>query len=293
MPITKSKKAFKLVLFSACIAFTTYHTTICIKKFISVPKGIALKYSKLNQVEVDDFPAISICGHPKKAHNVDHLKKCNISSDEYRRAARWVADDDNGNENCTDPKKLFDNLNPEPSALIKKAGIKQRLNLDYKIHYALEIKADEPCTNEKGYNEDSCTNREIEKSSIHQFNCTTPFGPTKNRICTNQNVGKQVFKRYKRIWKQHESKCKVPCRKLMTKTSFLTDGNSNKSDIANIAFHLRDRVEITEEYLVYTGHSLIAEVGGYVGLFLGWSVLGEISTLAESFWVKVVEKVPK
>ena len=48
----------------------------------------------------------------------------------------------------------------------------------------------------------------------------------------------------------------------------------------------------SDEYLVYTATSLIADVGGTVGLFLGWSVFNELSTLADTllYKAKVIKK---
>ena len=44
--------------------------------------------------------------------------------------------------------------------------------------------------------------------------------------------------------------------------------------------YMNQKVLVTEEVFLYTGLSLIAEVGGYVGLFLGVSV-NQISVLTE------------
>ena len=39
-----------------------------------------------------------------------------------------------------------------------------------------------------------------------------------------------------------------------------------------ITIDINSRLEVVEEYLTYTMLSYIAEIGGYVGLFLGFSV---------------------
>ena len=44
------------------------------------------------------------------------------------------------------------------------------------------------------------------------------------------------------------------------------------ADRARMVFYFRRSVKITREFILYTALSLVAEVGGYVGLLLGFSV---------------------
>ena len=54
------------------------------------------------------------------------------------------------------------------------------------------------------------------------------------------------------------------------------DGNvwesSKNSGRKYIQFKFKENVKVFEAYYTYNELSLIAEIGGYVGLFLGWSV---------------------
>ena len=53
-----------------------------------------------------------------------------------------------------------------------------------------------------------------------------------------------------------------------------------KNDYVTIVLYFQQDVKVTEEQLSYTFLSLLAEIGGYFGLFLGISI-NQISNLAE------------
>ena len=168
------------------------------------------------------------------------------------------------------------------------------LIFEYEVHNNLEIGAEEPCTMDKGYDADHCTHTRIEKDTLEQYGCTTPFGPNKNNICTNQTVGQQVLKYFKNTWALQKSECKVPCRKLITRQAVLRDSlfgkfvdNDRNKPLTKMTLYMKEQVKTTEEIFLYTGLSLVAEIGGYVGLFLGWSVVNQISMLVNLVYSKL------
>ena len=121
------------------------------------------------------------------------------------------------------------------------------------------------------------------------------IGPNKNNICTNQTVGQQVFKYFKNTWALQKSECKVPCRKLITRQAVLRDSlfgkfvdNDHNKPLTKMTLYMKEQVKTTEEIFLYTGLSLVAEIGGYVGLFLGWSVVNQTSMLVNLVYGKFV-----
>ena len=46
-----------------------------------------------------------------------------------------------------------------------------------------------------------------------------------------------------------------------------------------------DRVEVKEDYVIYDANSLIADVGGYLGLLLGYSALSIYQAVVQGFRV--------
>ena len=162
---------------------------------------------------------------------------------------------------------------------------------EFEINRRLSVGSEIPCEDSEDYNFDFCTHKYIEHKSMEKFGCTTPFGPDKNNICTNITVAKQVFQQYQTIWKAH-SVCKVPCktyyiRPMKMGESLNTHGRYKKTTKwTKMSLHLNEEVIVSEEVFLYDGLSLIAEIGGYVGLFLGVSV-NQISNIVDVFFDKV------
>ena len=153
---------------------------------------------------------------------------------------------------------------------------------EYEIHNNLEF-GEDTCTSELDYDTDRCIQMEIENETIAEFGCTTPFGPNKTKICINQTVAQEVLKVYHSRWKSFKTKCKIPCRLLFIRPNVLREGIYNSQSKTKITLNLKEDVKITDEYFLYSGLSLIAEIGGYVGLFLGVSVK-QISLLMEMIY---------
>ena len=84
----------------------------------------------------------------------------------------------------------------------------------------------------------------------------------------------------KRYYKRLVKNCPWSCRYLKAKI----DGNVKQKlkNKLSIAFAFKPNVKVFKSYLVYNELSLIAEIGGYVGLFLGWSVY-QLSDTLESW----------
>ena len=86
-------------------------------------------------------------------------------------------------------------------------------------------------------------------------------------------------------------KCMDPCVKTVTYFGFpfLSDDDI---DYAYAKLYFKNIVKVTEDYLSYTFLSMIAEIGGYAGLMIGFSILDFVSAcqvasaLAKSTTVK-------
>ena len=138
------------------------------------------------------------------------------------------------------------------------------------------------CNDEKKYMKDFCVDKAIERESLDKVGCTTPYGPEKDQICNHKDDGSSAIKVYASkgmtAWDESNStkECLNPCSTFTFATkSFKKEisGKFNKfnNSIVNIFFD-KKFFKVTEEYYIYTGINLIAEIGGYVGLFLGISI---------------------
>ena len=78
---------------------------------------------------------------------------------------------------------------------------------------------------------------------------------------------------YRKMFNQRAniSACKYPCTFLETKISSKIIYKDSAEIQASFTFNRF--IQVTESYLAYTELELLAEIGGYVGLFLGFSIL--------------------
>ena len=132
-----------------------------------------------------------------------------------------------------------------------------------------------PCNNDKTYQIDACNYNGAEKKSLEELGCTTPFAPNKNKICTNRTIGKRAYSNFNRFMYSHSEEnyegCKYPCSyfKVSTKQN---GGYAESEKVATVQLNFAELIQVSKSYYTYSELSLIAEIGGYVGLFLGISV---------------------
>ena len=106
--------------------------------------------------------------------------------------------------------------------------------------------------------------------------CTTPFGLNKNRICTDSNSSAKALKLYDLYVNKPDTVCPELCNflevSLRTQLS-IKSKEEDKSGTSYMKFSLKNTIKVTNSHFLYNGLTLMAEIGGYVGLFLGISVV--------------------
>ena len=155
-----------------------------------------------------------------------------------------------------------------------KLGKDYRYGVHHEFHELLDY-GRSPCNNEKTYQIDACNYNGSERQSLEEFGCTTPFGPNKSKICTNQTIVSKAFSTYWRFmysWseKNYEG-CYYPCSYFIVSTKL--DAKQKASPgFSRLYLNFEQLIQVTKSHYTYSKLSLIAEIGGYVGLFLGISV---------------------
>ena len=122
---------------------------------------------------------------------------------------------------------------------------------------------------------------------MEEVGCTTPYRPDKSNICTDPDLGKRAFEIYKEV-KDNQSfasrMCPRSCKyQIITLSRFEIREDKGafsallplspiptKSKTLSLTF--QKFIKISTSRRSYTFLELIAEVGGYVGLFLGISI---------------------
>ena len=105
---------------------------------------------------------------------------------------------------------------------------------------------------------------------MEKINCTWPFSSHKNHICVNQNDAKMAHDFGMAHHRRKPITCLDPCHYLQV-NSYETGSFASQSP--QISFKFPENMRITRAYYSYQRINLIAEIGGYVGLFLGVSVI--------------------
>ena len=140
-----------------------------------------------------------------------------------------------------------------------------------------------PCNEDPNYKKDTCAEDEIQMSVMKEYGCTPPLFENKDQICTNETTAKQVWKYWESA--KYKTRCLDPCKVMLVRAMWMTDKIKKDS---SMRLYFRGGVKVMKSYYAYTGLSLIAEIGGYIGLFLGVSI-NQITHLA-SFIQERVQK---
>ena len=157
--------------------------------------------------------------------------------------------------------------------------------INYEIHELLDYGGD-PCNNDKTYQLDGCYSKETEKKSLDTVGCTTPYAMNKTNICTDSNKGEAAHAIYDKFMfyssENNHEECYSPC------TYFIVSSKTPVSDLtkSGVYFYFPQLIQETKTHYTYSELSLIAEIGGYVGLFLGISI-NQITNLVDILVVRI------
>ena len=108
---------------------------------------------------------------------------------------------------------------------------------------------------------------------MKKFNCTTPFGIDKTSICEDPETAIKALNLYEEFEFANNGQFLDPCNYLKFKVtpqdqSELTEEDSHFE--AELQFE--SHVKKLKSFELYDFESLIVEIGGWVGLFLGVSI---------------------
>ena len=155
-------------------------------------------------------------------------------------------------------------------AFLTKKGKKISVDVDYQIFEMLDY-GGIPCVQEYDYNKDRCTHELLERKSIELFGCTSPFGPNKDQICTNERKSIQAYELYDETINEYSTNCSMPCSFVSSEVITFREYDLSSNQTGVLKFEFEPVVKVTRGIYLYSVLSLIAEIGGYVGLFLGVS----------------------
>ena len=110
---------------------------------------------------------------------------------------------------------------------------------------------------------------------MDSIGCTTPFGLELDNICSEKNkmhnAGTMFWDVMRGTDVQVAKECPYPCKFLMNRITTTDYKEENDTDNKIVLFFDK-YIKVTTSTYGYTELELLAELGGYVGLFLGLSV---------------------
>ena len=143
---------------------------------------------------------------------------------------------------------------------------RQKFNVFYEVYHMLDYTEHHPCVNDKEYEKDTCSGNLVFKESMETVNCTWPFLTNKNHICTEVDSAIKAMRIG--INERRRSKCPNSCNYIKIITIPFRQHKTGNF----LIFFLPYSIKVHKAYYAYDEVSLIAEIGGYVGLCLGFSV---------------------
>ena len=156
------------------------------------------------------------------------------------------------------------------------------MSMNYEAFHMLDY-AGRECSDDPDYSRDECNEQKLMEESIQKINCTWPFSSNKSKICVDKNDAKIAYDIGMAYYRRKPEMCLDPCNYLQV-TSYVT--GKFDSQLPQISFKFPENVRITLGYYSYQRINLIAEIGGYVGLFLGISVI-QVTNLVDKIchWI--------
>lgn len=111
------------------------------------------------------------------------------------------------------------------------------------------------------------------KESMEKLGCTSQWDETNlEDICLNEESIKNSYQISLKTWNYNGS-CLYPCSFIMPPLLMTTSTQQQYTDdTSTLELKFSEKVQIFESVRTYSTLSLIAEIGGYVGLFLGVSI---------------------
>ena len=95
------------------------------------------------------------------------------------------------------------------------------------------------------------------------------------------------------IYRQFKEFCRLPCVTMQVRFAGLdsTTDNGNENETF-VKFYIKDQIQVRESHLSYTEVSLLAELGGYVGLIIGVSLM-DIASFIDKMFAIVIQRLNK
>ena len=131
-----------------------------------------------------------------------------------------------------------------------------------------------PCIESVEYDFDNCNQKYLDMALKSKVGCTTPFVISKDKICEKQTMGFEAYTYMLRFLKKglyKNTACLEPCTYINVNLNEAAPTSNQLIEVKKLKIIMKQTAQVFESYYQYDGLSLIAETGGYIGLFTGIS----------------------
>ena len=160
---------------------------------------------------------------------------------------------------------------------------KVHINLDYEIFIKKSTLTD-TCNDTEFYNRDECMLDELNQKSMTTIGCIAPFGlghfGHQINVCKGPPSSNIALNLYDQYMVQKNHTCQESCIKTLMHYT-----EKKENDKKEIRINFPKQIKLFTAYYSYEILSLMAEIGGYIGLLLGISLLD-----CFTFWVQILKQ---
>ena len=176
----------------------------------------------------------------------------------------------------------------------------QRVYLELAHDYLINTIGHHPdhqCNPDIGTNLDNDTYTKIANENDMKYGCSVPFHPliyseltnAEIKICDNHTTGWKAYE----VWAKLKSKNDIfgtPCAGFDIFPGLPDiDEDDNDKNEAYVQFYLKAKIKVKSMFIYYDFTSCAAEIGGFIGMFLGVSLI-DIASMLNSAFLKLVHK---
>ena len=160
--------------------------------------------------------------------------------------------------------------------IVSETGQKVYVSLTYDYSQLLPIL---DCTDDLKYSHDECILEKFGKEMIKKFGCdfiTTSNTP--ENICNGRNIKEEFMEdfgdEYEQLYKEvKHSYCPMPCGTMNVHYGIPAGTGYELKNVGYTKIYFKQRVIARKSVYTYTTQSVIADIGGFLGLMLGFSIL--------------------
>ena len=134
---------------------------------------------------------------------------------------------------------------------------------------------------------DKCIDEKVYELSMEQLGCTSPYGTNKSNICTSTETSSKAYTIFDDLTLYNMTEANKHCPRsctyqILSFSRFLRDDSDDQYQ-GYLYLRFENFIKVSRTHLAYGWLELVAEVGGYVGLFLGVSINQTLSRMRQVF----------